>query len=330
MITITGGAGFIGSALVWHLNQLGEDNITIVDSLGSGDKWKNLRALRFRHYIEKEDFLEELPKLGSQRAIIHLGACTDTTERDASYLVQNNYEYTKAVIEYAVEHHIRMIYASSAAVYGDGAQGYDDDPDLVDTLRPLNMYGYSKLMVDHWAHTRKIMGHVASLKFFNVFGPNEYHKGHMRSVAHKAWEQIKQDGVVRLFKSHHPDYADGEQMRDFVYVKDVVAIICHLMDMPALCGFFNVGSGQARSWRDLATAVFKALDLTPNIEYIPMPSELRGKYQYFTQAKLDRLREIVWQQPFTSLEDAVHDYVRNYLEPGVWLGDPDEEFRLQS
>jgi ADP-L-glycero-D-manno-heptose 6-epimerase len=152
----------------------------------------------------------------------------------------------------------------------------------------------------------------------------------MRSVAHKAWEQIKQDGVVRLFKSHHPDYADGEQMRDFVYVKDVVAIICHLMDMPALCGFFNVGSGQARSWRDLATAVFKALDLTPNIEYIPMPSELRGKYQYFTQAKLDRLREIVWQQPFTSLEDAVHDYVRNYLEPGVWLGDPDEEFRLQS
>lgn len=322
MITITGGAGFIGSALVWQLNQLGEENITIVDSLGCGDKWQNLRPLRFRHYIEKEDFLAELPRLGSQRAIVHLGACTDTTEGDASYLVQNNYEYSRAVIEYAVEHHIRLIYASSAAVYGDGAQGYDDDPELIDRLRPLNMYGYSKLMVDRWVHTGKISGHVAGLKFFNVFGPNEQHKGPMRSMVHKAWEQVKTDGVVRLFKSHHPAYADGEQMRDFVYVKDVTAIIAYLLEMPALCGFFNVGTGRARSWRDLATAVFQALELPVNIEYIPMPPELSGKYQYFTEAKLDRLRKIVWQKPFTSLEDAVSDYVSNYLEAKAWLGDP--------
>ncbi len=325
MITVTGGAGFIGSALVWQLNRLGEEEITIVDSLGTSEKWKNLRTLRFRNYIDKADFLAQLPKLGPQRAIIHLGACTDTTATDATYLIRNNYEYSKRVIEYAIEHHIRLIYASSAAVYGDGTLGYDDDPELIERMRPLNIYGYSKQMVDHWAHNRKIMTHVAGLKFFNVFGPNEYHKGEMRSVVHKAWEQIKADGRVRLFKSYDPRYADGEQMRDFIYVKDAVAVIVRLLEMPATCGFLNVGTGTARSWRDLATAVFQALELPPSIEYIEMPAELRGKYQYFTEAEVKRLRESGWEEDFTSLEDAVADYVRNYLEAGAWLGDPPEE-----
>lgn len=317
MIVVTGGAGFIGSAFVWKLNQEGIDDIIIVDRLGTKDKWKNLVNRRFAEFIHKDDFL---PMVYADRvpfditAIIHMGACSSTTERDADYLWQNNYIYTRNLAQWAIKKGVRFIYASSAATYGDGSRGFSDDHDKIASLQPINMYGYSKQVFDLWALKNSLEGKVAGIKFFNVFGPNEYHKEDMTSVIFKAFGQIKETGKVRLFKSYKPEYSDGGQLRDFVYVKDCVNVMWWLLQHPAANGIFNLGTGKSRSWNDLIEAVFAALGIKPNIEYIPMPEGLRNQYQYFTEAKMDKLRESDCPVAFSSLEDSVGDYVVNYLQ----------------
>lgn len=324
MIVVTGAAGFIGSAIIWGLNNRGQEHILAVDSLGRDDRWQNLRGLRFTDYLEKEHFLHliqagSLP--GGVTAIIHLGACSDTIERDASYLIANNFEYTKSLMMYAVTQRIRFIYASSAATYGDGRHGYMDAENQLDSLSPLNMYGYSKHLADCWARRQKILDQVVGLKYFNVFGPNEYHKGEMRSVVIKAYEQIQESGGVRLFRSHRPGFDDGEQQRDFLYIKDAVAMTLHFLERQEVNGIFNIGSGQARTWNDLARSIFEALELPIRIDYIDMPADLRPRYQYFTQADLTKFRRTGFAAPITKLEDAVADYVRNYLVPRSYLAD---------
>ena len=242
-------------------------------------------------------------------AIFHLGACSSTTERDADYLLENNYRYTRLLCEWSLQHGVRFIYASSAATYGDGSNGYSDTTPLKE-LRPLNMYGFSKHMLDLWAQKHAYFDRIVGLKYFNVYGPYESHKGDMRSMVHKAYGQILQTGKVRLFKSYRPEYADGEQMRDFIYVKDAVAVTLHFLEHRQAGGLFNCGTGQARSWKDLMSAVFTAMKLVPQIEFIEMPEILRGKYQYFTQADMAKLRAAGYTAPFTSLEDAVREYVK--------------------
>jgi len=315
MYIVTGGAGFIGSAFVWKLNKLGLDNILIVDNLSTTEKWKNLVSLRFQDYIHKNLFLSllEQEKFGSIKAIIHMGACSSTTEKNADYLMENNVFYSKALAKFCLARSIRFIYASSASTYGDGSLGFADKEEDLEKLRPLNMYGYSKHLFDLWLKREHLLNQVAGLKFFNVFGPNEYHKGDMKSVVCKAYAQIKETGKLKLFKSYHPDYGHGEQKRDFVYVKDCVEIMAWLLEHPEVNGIFNVGTGKARSWNELARAVFTALNLPVNIEYIEMPETLKGKYQYFTQAEMTKLKQAGWQEEFTSLEEAVADYVQNYL-----------------
>ncbi len=317
MIIVTGGAGFIGSAFVWKLNQEGIEDIIIVDRLGTKDKWKNLVNRRFAEFIHKDDFLQ---MVGDDRlpfdvtAIIHMGACSSTTERDADYLWQNNYVYTRNLAQWAVKKGIRFIYASSAATYGDGSRGFSDDHGIIPTLQPINMYGYSKQVFDLWALKNSLVGKIAGIKFFNVFGPNEYHKEDMTSVIFKAFGQIKETGKVRLFKSYKPEYSDGGQLRDFVYVKDCVNVMWWLLQHPDANGIFNLGTGKARSWNDLIGAVFAAVGKKTNIEYIPMPEGLRTQYQYFTEAKMDKLRAADCPVSFSSLEDSVRDYVVNYLQ----------------
>lgn len=330
MLVVTGGAGFIGSALVWRLNQLGHEDILIVDALGNGDKWKNLVPLRYRDYLEKDQFLELVlaDRLGQHLgerglpldAIFHLGACSATTERDARYLMQNNVAYSQQMALLARRSGARFIYASSAATYGDGTQGFDDDAAALEQLRPLNMYGYSKHLFDLWLRRQGLLDSCVGLKFFNVFGPNEYHKGEMRSLVIKAYEQIVATGRIGLFKSYRPDYADGEQQRDFVYVKDVVDMTLFFLDHPQVNGLFNIGSCQAHSWNELARAIFTALGREPAIDYIDMPSQLRDRYQYYTCANTDRLRRAGYAGTGYHLTDAVADYVRNYLVPDVVLG----------
>jgi ADP-L-glycero-D-manno-heptose 6-epimerase len=316
MYIITGGAGFIGSACLWRLNQAGVDDILVVDNLGETDKWKNLVNRRYRDYLHKSRLLDRLESgaLGTIGAIIHMGACSATTERDADYLMENNLHYSQRLARYALAHGIRFINASSAATYGCGDQGFSDKREGHDGLKPLNMYGYSKHLFDLWARRENCLDRLASLKFFNVFGPNEYHKGDMCSVIYKAFHQVQTEGLIRLFKSYRQAYPHGGQQRDFVYVKDCVDLIWWLLEHPEVGGIFNVGSGQARTWNDLATAVFKALGRSPNIEYIEMPAHLRGHYQYFTCADLDRLRKAGYDRPFTSLEAGVADYLTHYLQ----------------
>jgi ADP-L-glycero-D-manno-heptose 6-epimerase len=317
MIIVTGGAGFIGSAFVWKLNQEGIDNIIIVDRLGTSIKWKNLVNLRFVNYIHKDDFLEmiynDTPPFNID-AIIHMGACSSTTERDADYLWHNNFVYTKQLADWALEHEARFIYASSAATYGDGTQGFSDNHKMIPRLKPINMYGYSKHVFDLWVLRQKLENKMAGVKFFNVFGPNEYHKGDMSSVVFKAFHQIQETGKVRLFKSYKPPYKDGGQMRDFVYVKDCVNIMWWLFKNPRANGIFNLGTGKARTWNDLIKAVFAAMKKKPNIEYIDMPETLRGQYQYFTEADMSKLKKAGCPVKFSSLEDAVRDYVIHYLQ----------------
>ena len=331
MIIVTGGAGFIGSAIVWQLNEMGRKDILIVDSLGNSEKWKNLAALKYADYIEKDDFIElvitdqihEYFGLGENdlEAVIHMGACSATTELDARYLIQNNFEYTKQMALFALRSDARFIYASSAATYGDGEQGFNDDENALDTLRPLNMYGYSKQMFDQWAKREGILSDIVGLKFFNVFGPNEYHKGEMSSLVIKAYKQILVTGKIGLFKSYLPEYADGEQMRDFVYVKDVVNMTLYFLDHPEANGLYNIGSSGANSWNALATAIFTALDKEVNIEYIEMPDSLKGKYQYYTCSDISKLRATGFTGEQMSLQEAVRDYVVNYLVPNNHLGD---------
>ncbi|MFA5324077.1 MAG: ADP-glyceromanno-heptose 6-epimerase [Smithella sp.] len=317
MIIITGGAGFIGSAFVWKLNQEGIDDIVIVDQLGADDKWKNLVNRRFIDYIHKDDFLEMIDTdmvPFEVDAIIHMGACSSTTERDADYLWHNNYVYTKLVAQWALERGIRFIYASSAATYGDGTKGFSDNHKTINELKPINMYGYSKQVFDLWVLRQKLENKVAGIKFFNVFGPNEYHKGDMSSVIFKAFHQIKETGKVNLFKSYKKEYKDGGQMRDFVYVKDCVNVMWWLLKNPKANGIFNLGTGKARNWNDLIKAVFTAMKKKSNIEYIAMPETLRNQYQYFTEAQMGKLKKAGCPVKFSSLEDSVRDYVVNYLQ----------------
>jgi ADP-L-glycero-D-manno-heptose 6-epimerase len=324
-VLVTGGAGFIGSALVWELNRRGCERIVIADFLETSEKWRNLVPLAFEDYIEADDLLARLgaKALGRFDAVLHMGACSSTTERDAAYLVRNNYQFTKELAACALSSNARFVYASSAATYGEGSAGMSDDASLpyLHSLRPLNMYGYSKQMFDLYAAQRGILDKIVGVKFFNIFGPNETHKGEMRSLVNKAYGQIAETGEIRLFKSYRPQYADGEQKRDFLYVKDAVAMTLHLAARDDTNGLFNVGSGEANTWLDLANAVFAALGKQPNIRFIDMPAELRSKYQYFTQADIGRVRDHGYSAPITSLAEAVGDYVKNYLVPDCHLGD---------
>lgn len=323
MIVVTGGAGFIGSALVWRLNELGKTDIIVVDELGTEEKWKNLVPLKFEDFVHKDDFVSMVIdqdvdfKIDS---IIHMGANSSTTEKDADHLFSNNYLYTKELAKYCLEKNIRFIYASSAATYGDGSLGFDDDETKLETLRPLNMYGYSKQLFDLWAKRNKAFNKIVGLKYFNVYGPNEYHKGDMRSVVHKAFEQIRDTGKVRLFKSMNPKYKDGEQLRDFVYIKDAVEMTLFFLDKPDVNGLFNIGAGKSRTWIDLVTAIFKSLNKMVSIDYIDLPEHLREKYQYFTEANMNKLKKAGYNIPIRSLEDGVADYVKNYLLGKQFLG----------
>jgi len=314
-ILVTGGAGFIGSALIWALNQRGIENILVCDVLGRDEKWKNLAPLRFADYVESGDLAGRLSK--GIRAIFHLGACSSTTETDASYLIHNNFEFTKTLAHFALENNCRFVYASSAATYGSLADRISESLPL-EKLRPLNMYGYSKHLFDCYAQRAGILDHITGLKYFNVFGPNEYHKGDMRSVVHKAFGEIRSSGKVSLFKSYRPEYPDGGQQRDFLYVKDAVAATLFLAERVNGDGLFNVGSGQPNTWISLVTPIFSG---QPKIEFIDMPEALRAKYQYFTCADVSKLRAAGFTQPFTPLSEAVSDYVENYLTGGKHLGD---------
>jgi len=324
-ILVTGGAGLIGSALIHALNQRGREDILVTDVLGEDLKWKNLSPLRFHDYIQADAFLDRLEcepeSLDSIRTIYHLGACSATTERNAGYLMENNYGYTKTLAVWALQRGIRFVYASSAATYGDGIKGMDDGTDYLDTLRPLNAYGYSKHLFDLHAKRNGWLDRIVGIKYFNVFGPNEWHKGEMRSLVAKAYEQILETGKVRLFKSHRSDYLDGEQVRDFVYVKDAVAMTIHLAETPSAHGLFNIGTGTPRNWIDLTKALFTALDRKPEIEFIDMPEHIRNQYQYHTCADVSRLLATGWTTSTRPLEESVSDYVRNYLVPGKHLGD---------
>jgi len=315
MYVVTGGAGFIGSAVIWRLNQAGIDNIVIVDDLGSSEKWKNIRQLRYADYVQRDAFLRILEKNTFPwplTAVVHMGACSSTTERDAEFLMRNNFKYSQTLCRCALECGARFINASSGATYGDGSRGFSDSLDKLRSLIPLNMYGYSKQLFDLWLLREGLLGQAVSLKFFNVYGPNEYHKGGMRSVICKSWHEICDSGRLRLFRSSHPDYPDGGQLRDFVYVKDCVEIILWFLARD-VGGIYNVGTGVARSWNDLAHAVFLAMGRETRIEYVDMPEELRGSYQNFTQADMSWLKRLNCPVAMHSLEDGVRDYVCRYL-----------------
>lgn len=314
-IIITGAAGFIGRNVVAALNARGCTNLILVDQLGTDDKWRNLRGLEFEELVAPEKFLAlaEAQRAPLPEAVIHLGACSATTERNADYLLENNTHYTRRLCEWALGHNARFVYASSAATYGDGAQGYSDAEDGLSALRPLNMYGQSKHLFDLWARRHGLFNRIVGLKYFNVFGPFEDHKGDMRSLVHKAYGQILARGWIELFESDRPDYAHGEQKRDFIYVKDAVDVTLHFTDHRDTGGLFNCGTGQARTWLDLARALFAAMGRPPDIRFIPLPPVLRGKYQYFTQADTAKLRGAGYTRPFSPLEESVRDYVQTHL-----------------
>jgi len=317
-IVVTGAAGFIGSNLVAELNRRGHTNLLLVDVLGADDKWRNLMGLHFEDILTPEQFLSRCDSGGDADtdALIHLGACSATTELDAGYLLENNYRYTRTLCEWALARSIRFVYASSAATYGDGSLGYCDAEDATLRLRPLNMYGYSKHMFDLWAQSRNLFDRIVGLKYFNVYGPHEEHKGDMRSVVHKAFGQIRDRGWVELFKSDRPEYTDGGQKRDFIHVRDAVDVTLHFAEHRQHGGLFNCGTGKARSWNDLARSVFAAMGRPGEIRYIDMPDVLKGKYQYFTEARTEKLRAAGYPAPFTELEDGIHDYVAGYLLGG--------------
>ena len=323
-VVVTGGAGFIGSVLVWELNHRGCSDVVVVDFPSERDeKTANIRGLQYTEMLEPAQLLPRLTSgsLGKLDFIFHLGACSSTTETNEQYLRENNYEYSRELAEWALGAGVRFVYASSAATYGDGSAGMEDsDPGQLQHLRPLNPYGQSKQWMDLHAWREGWLDRVVGLKYFNVFGPNENHKADMRSLVCKSYGEALRTGVIHLFKSYRPEYRDGEQKRDFLYVKDAAAMTLHLAATPSANGIFNIGSGTARTWNDLARAVFAALGREPHIEYIDMPEVIREKYQYFTQADITKLRAAGYNRPVTSLEDAVLDYVVNYLVPGRTVG----------
>jgi ADP-L-glycero-D-manno-heptose 6-epimerase len=323
LILVTGAAGFIGSALVWELNRRGFERIIVTDVMGTDEKWRNLVPLRFEDYLDASELFGRIESntLQDVRWIFHLGACSATTEKNASYLMENNFHYTRRLAEWALQGGRRMVYASSAATYGDGSAGMEDGHEHLERYRPLNMYGYSKHLFDLHAKRHGWLDRLVGLKYFNIFGPNEDHKGDMRSVVHKAYAQIQNTGSVELFKSHHPDFRDGEQQRDFLYVKDAVNATIHLATEPQAAGIFNIGSGIASTWIDLVTPIFHALDLPVSIQFIDMPEALRGKYQYRTLADTSRLKSCGWAGPEFTLDAAVRDYVSHHLISDRRLGD---------
>jgi ADP-L-glycero-D-manno-heptose 6-epimerase len=320
-IVVTGAAGFIGSCLVGFLNQHGHTDLILVDEFGDPAKEPNLAGKAYEEKVEREGFFDWLAERRPKVAFVfHIGARTDTTEFDYSIHQHLNVEYSQKMWEYCAAHRIPLVYASSAATYGAGEFGYEDRHDLPFELKPLNAYGVSKNEFDKWALQQAAQPPFwAGLKFFNVYGPNEYHKGRMASVIFHSVNQIRKDGVVRLFRSHRPDYADGQQLRDFVYVKDVVKVCYWLMEHRPAPGLYNLGTGKARSFADLVKATFTGLDLPTRIEYIDMPEDIRDKYQYFTEAKMDKLRGAGYKTAFHSLEEGVIDYVRNYLAKKRYL-----------
>lgn len=315
MIVITGGAGMIGSVIAWHLNQHGRDDLVIVDRVQHEDQWQNLCHRRYANYLDKDELLTWLASGEKIDAIIHMGAISATTERDFNRLVQDNIRYSQHLWQWCTDQQVPFLYASSAATYGDGELGYDDTSS--DYLRPLNGYGYSKQFFDQWALQQVAAGNAppqwAGFKFFNVYGPNEYHKERMASVAFHSFNQYRDTGTIKLFRSHRADFEDGMQLRDFVYVKDAAAVVAFFLENPSQSGIFNVGTGQARAFLDLAKAVITSQGKTPDITFIDMPQDLQGRYQYYTQANVAKLRAAGYTRPFTSLEDGVADYVRNYL-----------------
>jgi ADP-L-glycero-D-manno-heptose 6-epimerase len=320
-ILVTGGAGFIGSCLVWKLNSKNVTDIIIVDHLNDSEKWKNLVGKSIEDYMEKDKFLDylEAGKLkGALDLIVHFGACTSTTETDAAYLLENNYLYSKRLAKWAIAHRIPFLYASSAATYGNGEFGYSDQDENSLRLKPLNLYGYSKQLFDLWVIKHRLSPKVTGFKFFNVFGPNEYHKGEMKSVIAKRFESVLREKKIQLFRSYRKDFADGEQKRDFIYVKDAVEIVCYFIEHPDKKGIFNVGTGSAASWNDMANALFSALGIKANIEYIEMPQELQERYQYFTQADPAKLKNAGCVHRFFGLEEAVKDYA-DYLKNHSYL-----------
>jgi len=316
-ILVTGGAGFIGSSLIHELNNRGIDQIVVADFLGHDEKWRNLVPLAFADYIDAGELLDTLEsgRLRKFDCVLHMGACSSTTERDAAYLMRNNYDFTRRLAEWSIGNGARFVYASSAATYGDGNAGMDDNCDLsyLRRLRPLNMYGYSKHMFDLYAARNGLLEQCVGIKYFNVFGPNEQHKGEMRSLVSKAYTQVVNTGVIRLFRSYRDDFRDGEQKRDFIYIKDAVAMTLHLATTDEAVGLFNVGAGRAETWLDLANAIFTAMRREARIEFIDMPEEMRTKYQYLTCANIARLRASGYKDEVTPLASAVSDYVSGYL-----------------
>ena len=325
MIIITGGSGFIGSNLVAGLEKHTDDDLVICDVLGSDDKWRNVSKRGLRDIVRPERLFQYLDEHKDEiRIIYHMGAISSTTEKDADLIIENNFTLTRRLWKWCAEHEIRFVYASSAATYGDGKQGFEDDesPAELEKLRPLNPYGWSKHLFDRRVSAlvngkhkgrEKIPPQWAGLKFFNVYGPNEYHKGEQMSVVCKLYPQVTAGASARLFKSHHPDYEDGGQLRDFIWVEDCVKVMLWFYDNPNVSGLYNVGTGEARSFKHLAEAIFKAAGLEPKINYIEMPQDLRGKYQYFTEADTQKLRSAGYEEPFKSLEDGVKEYVQSYL-----------------
>ena len=318
MIVVTGAAGFIGSNIVWQLNRSGRDDLLVVDVASDVTNDANLRHLRYDRYLEKDAFLtwiQDVNNAATVETVYHMGACSSTTETDADFLNHNNFYYTRDLCRACLKAGARFINASSAATYGDGGRGYGDDHAGLRDLRPLNLYAKSKQDFDLWALDEGVLDEIVCLKYFNVYGPNEWHKGDMRSMVCKGFEQIQQTGRVCLFKSDRPEYPDGGQQRDFVYVKDAVAMTLWFADHKGIGGVFNCGTGQANDWNRLLGAVFAALDRETNIAYIAMPDHLKGKYQYHTQADMTKLHAAGYDRPLTELEDAVADYVRNHLLP---------------
>lgn len=326
MIVVTGGTGFIGSNVVAGLEAAGYENLVICDVLGTGDKWKNIAKRELRDIVPPDRLMDYLDgHAGEIEAIVHMGAISSTTEKDADLIVETNFVLSRKLWKWCATNDVRFIYASSAATYGDGDEGFEDQDSIAHLakLRPLNAYGWSKhvfdrrvsrIVQDNRAGTgEKMPLQWAGLKFFNVYGPNEYHKGDMMSVACKLYPQIMAGVVAKLFRSGHPDYQDGGQMRDFIYVGDCVDVILWLLENPQVSGLFNVGSGKARSFKDLAESCFRALGKAPQINYIDMPQELQAKYQYFTQADMTKLRAAGYTKPMTELEEGVRIYMQDYL-----------------